>query len=77
MMTYEQVIDRLVAASLARWPGEDAEASRRFYREQCPSIGLALNKLAHWDVDNIDQGLAEQASQLLTPADWRVLRQGG
>jgi hypothetical protein len=76
-MTYEQAIDRLVALDVARWGEGERQASRDLNRANYPTIGLAINRLAHYDVDHIDTALAAEAKRLLTDADRRVLRRGG
>jgi hypothetical protein len=76
-MTYEEAIDRLVTLDVARWGEGEREASRRLNRRYAPTIGLALNRLAYYDVDNIDEALAKQAEQAMTSADLHALKQGG
>ena len=76
-LTYEEAIARLVALDVARWGESERAASERMRRRNSPTIGLALNSLAHHDVDAIDAEMAAQAEELLTDADWRSLRSGG
>lgn len=77
MMTYEEAIQQLIAKDVARWGEDERQASTRLNRINCPTIGLALNKLAHYDIENIDEDLAKEAQRIMTAADWRVLKRGG
>jgi hypothetical protein len=76
-MTYEQAIDRLVAHDVAKWGESERAASERMNRRNYPSLGLAINRLAHLDTNNTDDALAADAKRTLTPEDWHQLRQGG
>lgn len=76
-MTREQAIDKLVDLDVAKWGEGERAAARRMRVAQCPTVGLALNSLAHYDPLNIDEALAREAKHLLTDADWHTLKQGG
>ena len=76
-MTYQEAIQALVALDVARWGEGERQASTQLRRRNSPTIGLALNALAHYDVENIDGALASEARQLMTADDWRILKQGG
>ena len=65
----------LVELSVQRWGDGEREPSRRIYG--CLSHGLALNTLAHWDIDAIDARMAAAAQAAMTDDDRRVLEQGG
>lgn len=77
MTTYETAIDMLVALDVAKWGEGEREASRRLNLTNCPTLGLALNKAAYYDIDNIDEALAAEARRVMTPADLRALKRGG
>jgi hypothetical protein len=76
-MTYEEAIRQLIAKDVERWGQGERQASERLNRKNCPTIGLALNKLAHYDVENINDALAKEAKRVMTAADLRVLKRGG
>lgn len=75
MMTHQQAIACLVELDVAKWGEAEREASQRLRGRL--SHGLALNALAHYDIDHIDDSLAADAQRVMTAADRRVLRQGG
>ncbi len=74
-MTREEAINALIERDVAKW-GEHERAASRELRSRL-SHGLALNALAHFDVENIDDALAAEAKRIMTEDDRRVLRQGG
>lgn len=76
-LTYEEAILRLVAHDIARWGEAERAASERLNRQNYPTLGLALNRLAHIDLDAIDETLAAQAILVMTDADVATLRRGG
>ena len=73
-MTYNEIIQRLVKADVARWGEKERAASERMNRENYPTLGLALNRLAHLDIDNIDIEMAAEAKRLMTSREWNSLR---
>lgn len=74
-MTRDEAIAKLVDLDVAKWGEEEREASARLHGRL--SHGLALNALAHYDVDHIDRALATEARRVMTAADRKALRQGG
>lgn len=74
-MTREAAINALVERDVAKWGEEEREAAARARSKL--SHGLALNALAHYDVDAIDRDLASQAKRVMTAADRTSLRKGG
>lgn len=74
-MSREQAIDRLVELDVAKWGEGEREASRRMHGKR--SHGRAVNAVAHYDLDNIDQALAAEARALFTEDDLADLRRGG
>lgn len=76
-MNYEQTIAKLVEHYVEKWGEGERKASEKLCRKNCPTIGLAINKLAHLDPDNINKQLASCAAKLLTADDWVELRKGG
>lgn len=76
-MTYEEAIERLVELDVAKWGEVERAASRALNQRNYSTIGRALNRLAHFDVNNIDQTLAAEAERAMTAADRRALRRGG
>jgi hypothetical protein len=75
-MTYDQAIAKLVDLDVAKWGEQERAASEALNRKNYPTIGLALNRLAHYG-DNIDENLAREAKAAFTAADRRALRAGG
>ena len=75
-MDYEAVINALVEKAVAKW-GESARGEGPAYRRTYPTIGLALNHLAHFDPEASDPMLARLAKSALTDADRASLRRGG
>ena len=76
-MTYNEAISRLVELDVTKWGEGERAAARRLRQSQNPTIGLALNALAHHDIDHIDEALATDAKRLMTAEDRRVLKRGG
>ena len=74
-MTRDEAIAKLVAHDVAKWGEEEREASCRLRGKL--SHGLAINTLAHLDIDHIDEKLAAEAQSVMTTADWHVLRDAG
>jgi hypothetical protein len=74
-MNRRQAIAHLVELEVARWGEGERKAAQDMYGRT--SIGLALNRIAHYDVDSIDQELAAEAKRHFTDADRRVLSEGG
>ena len=74
-MTREEAVAALVERDVAKWGEAEREASKRLRGKL--SHGLALNALAHYDVDAIDKDLARAAQRVMTAADRRSLRTGG
>lgn len=74
-MTRDEAIAKLVDLDVAKW-GEGERAASQQMRTRL-SHGLALNALAHYDLDNIDTELAAEAKRAMTRADWAKLREGG
>ena len=74
-MTREQAIERLVELDVARWGEAERQGCERIRGKL--SHGLALNALAHYDIDNIDRTLASEAKSVMTKADRAILRKGG
>lgn len=70
-MDYEAVIAALVEKAVAKW-GESARGEGPAYRRTYPTLGLALNHLAHYD-----PAVAGLAKAALTEADRASLRRGG
>ena len=75
-MTYDEVVSAIVERDVAKWGEGERAASERLTRKNYPTIGLALNHLAHYDISKIDDDLAKRAKALFTPADRKVLRSG-
>lgn len=76
--TYDDAIDMLVERDVARWGESERAASRALRRSTCPTIGLAVNALVHYDsAERIDRAAVAAAAKLLTAADMRTLRRGG
>lgn len=75
-LTLQQVIDQLVELDVAKWGQHERTVSRRINERNYPTLGLALNRLAHYDPDKINTALANEAKLVMTDADWHVLRQG-
>jgi hypothetical protein len=73
-MTHEQVIQALIERDVAKWGEQERIPSERARRRHYPTIGLALNCLAHYDVLNIDEAMAAEAKRIMTPADWLALK---
>lgn len=77
-MTRDEAITALVERDVARWGEAERKASRQ--RRDQLSHGLALNALAHYDVDAIDgaidEALAAEAQRVMTAADRKILREG-
>jgi hypothetical protein len=73
-MTREEAIAKLVELDVAKW-GEGERAAAKRLRSQL-THGLALNALAHYDLDAIDDALATEAQRVMTAADRRVLAAG-
>jgi len=57
--------------------GGEAERAASMAHNSRRSYGLALNKLAHLDVDNIDSDLAAYAQTSMTDDDLAWLQAGG
>jgi hypothetical protein len=76
-MTYEEAIAKLVEADVAKWGESERAASEQMRRRNCPTIGLAVNALAHHDPLNVDAAMAAEAKNLLTKSDRAQLRKGG
>lgn len=74
MMTREEAIAKLVDADVAKWGEGERAASQEMRRNL--SHALALNAVAHLDLDNIDKALAKVAKAMMTPADKKALRNG-
>jgi hypothetical protein len=53
----------------------EREASRRLNERNYPTIGLALNRLAYYDIDNVDEVL--QRSKAPNDKLTIALKQGG
>ena len=75
IMTREEAIDRLVDLDVQRW-GEAKRDTFKGIRLHL-SHGRALNSLAHYDPDNIDEELAAVAKSVMTDLDRRMLFGGG
>ena len=78
--TYEDAIAALVALDVARWGEGERAASERLHRRNSPTLGLALNTLAHrpeHDYGDTAPDLVAAAKAALTEADRDVLRHGG
>ncbi len=73
--TRTEAIDRLVELDVARWGESEREPARRL--RSVLSHALALNMLAYYDLDAIDEQLAADADEIMTDADRRELRSGG
>lgn len=73
--TREEAIAKLVELDVAKW-GEAERCASRAMRASL-SHGLALNAIAHYDLNNIDRDLAREAKALFTAADKKALRSGG
>lgn len=73
-MTRDEAIVALVERDVARWGESERAASQR--RRGALSHGRAINALAHYDADQVDRALAEEARRLMTAQDWRILRSG-
>lgn len=73
MMTREQAIAALIEKDVAKWGESERPAALR--ANQDLTLGLALNKLAHYDIANIDAALAADAKKMMTQSDKRVLRE--
>lgn len=71
-MTREEAVAKLVELDVAKWGESERESSARTNGKM--SHGLALNRLAHYDINNVDASLAAQAEEVMTSADARVLR---
>jgi len=76
-LTYEQSVTALVDRYVAKWGEAERAASTRLVRQDYPTLGLALNRLASFDLDNIDLDLSAQAILAMTADDVRTLRRGG
>lgn len=76
-LTYEEAIARLVDRDVEQWGEHERVAAERVRRTNCPTLGRALNALAHYYPGYTNEALAAEARQHLTPEDWVALRQGG
>lgn len=76
-MTLKDVQTEIVERLVAKWGEQERGPSWDYVRQAYPTLGLALNKLAHWDIANIDYHLSAQAIMAMTDQDVRRLRQGG
>lgn len=65
--TRDQAIARLIAMDVARWGEEEREASIDRRGRLCHA--LALNALAYYDMDSIDERLAVEARRVLRQHD--------
>lgn len=73
--TNEEALNMLVELEVARWGESEREPARRHHAGL--SHALRLNRIANWDIDQIDHDLAAAAKRLMTKEDRRILRQGG
>lgn len=74
MLTREEAIQALVEHDVRKW-GEAERAASIELRSRL-THGLALNALAHLDIDHIDRRMAADARKVMTKADKASLRQG-
>jgi hypothetical protein len=72
---YEEVIIQLVEHDVSKWGEQERDASNRLRRKNNPTLGLAMNSLAHLDPENIDRRLADEAKKIMTAKEWKSLRQ--
>lgn len=71
---YEEVIAKLVHHDVVKWGEQERDASKRLRRNNNPTLGLALNTLAHLDPENVDHCLADKAKKIMTAKEWKSLR---
>lgn len=75
MWSREDAIKRLVELDVSKWGEAERAASHR--SRSALTHGLALNTLAHYDVDAVDAEMASDAQAVMTTTDHRILRSGG
>jgi hypothetical protein len=75
-MTHQEAIAKLVDLEVVKWGECERAAAQRLNERNYPTIGLVLNRLAYYDLDNIDEALAAEAQRVMTVADRRILKKG-
>ncbi len=73
--TRDAAINKLVDLYAAKWGEGERAATKDMLRGY--SYGRAINSIAHFDVNAIDDELAAAAKHILTDKDWAELRKGG
>jgi len=74
----DEALEAILDCIMTKWPqGDRAKEDAALRRQRKWTYGLALNTLAHFDVNDIDPTLVSAAEAALTSSDRAELQKGG